>query len=210
MPADDKSPSTDPRIRRTERAVITAARQLFEAQGYTATTMTQIAERADCAPRTLFLRFATKADLLRRVVDETFAGIAGPGEELANARARTLMGTLDERLRAFAEGVADVLVRTGPLFAVAREAEASEPAIRAAFDTARRDTLANSHRMWRHLADDGLLHPGVDVSWVADTTGLLASADTYLLMTTTLAWTRDELAAWLHRTWTHFATTPSR
>jgi hypothetical protein len=29
-------------------------------------------------------------------------------------------------------------------------------------------------------------------------------------MTTTLAWTRDELAAWLHRTWTHFATTPSR
>ncbi|MFM6847807.1 MAG: TetR/AcrR family transcriptional regulator [Terrabacter sp.] len=210
MPRDDKSPNVDPRIRRTERAVIAAAKELFETQGYASTTMTQIAQHAECAPRTLFLRFATKADLLRRVVDATFAGLAEPGEGLTAARARLKAGTLDERLRAFAEGVADVLVRTGPLFAVAREAEASEPSIRAGFDEARRDTLANSHRMWQHLADDGLLHPDVDVAWVADTTGLLASADTYLLMSTTLAWSRDELAAWLHRTWTHFATTPSR
>lgn len=107
-------------------------------------------------------------------------------------------------IRFWADGAADALERTGALFAVAREAEASEPVIPAAFDAARRDTLANAHRMWRRLADDALLHPDVDVSWVADTTALLASPDTYLLMKATLGWSRDEHAAWLHRTLTHF------
>lgn len=200
----------DPRIRRTETAVLAAAKELFERQGYAATTMSQIAHRADCAQRTLFLRFHTKADLLQRVVDQTFIGPEGSAPDLAARRARMhTAATLEERLRAFAEGAADALVRTGPMFAVAREAEASEPSIAAAFDAARRHTLASSHRMWRHLADDGMLHPDIDVTWVADTTGLLASADTYLLIKTTLGWSRDDLAAWLHRTWTHFATTPS-
>ena len=209
MAGTGKREGVDPRIRRTEGAVLAAAKELFERQGYAATTMSQIAQRADCAERTLFLRFSTKADLLKRVVDETFLGLADAAPTTRRSWVRTT-GTLDERLRAFTEGVADAHVRTGPMFAVAREAEASEPVIAAAFDAARRDTLATSHRMWRGLADDGLLHPDVDVAWVAETTGLLASADTYLLMTTTVGWSRDELAGWLHRTWTHFATTPSR
>ena len=208
MATDDKR--VDPRIRRTERAVLAAAKELFERQGYAATTMAQIARRADCAQRTLFLRFSTKADLLKRVVDDTFLGSVEAGPDFTTRQERALTAaTLDERLRAFADGVADAHARTGPMFAVAREAEASEPVIAAAFDTARRDTLANSHRMWRQLADDGLLPPDVDVEWVANTTGLLASADTFLLLSTTIGWSRDEVAAWLHRTWTHFATTPS-
>jgi AcrR family transcriptional regulator len=205
-----KRQRTDPRIRRTERAVIEAARSLFEGQGYAATTMTQIAARAECAERTLFLRFHTKAELLMKVVDETFRGPLEPEDAVpgwvVRSRAAT---TLDARLGAFAEGVAEILVRTGPLFGVAREAEASEPLIAAAFDAARRETMANIDRMWRQLADDGLLHPNVDVQWAAETTGLLAGADTYLLISKTLSWSRDDLAAWLHRTWTHFATTPS-
>ena len=199
----------DPRIRRTERAVLAAAKELFERQGYAATTMTQIARRADCAERTLFLRFATKADLLKRVVDDTFLGDPGDDVDLRSHDAVRPVGTLDERLRAFADRVADAHARTGRMFAVAREAEASEPVIAASFDAARRNTIAGSYRMWRGLADDGLLHPDVDVDWVASTTGLLASADTYLLMSTTIGWSRDQVADWLHRTWTHFATTPS-
>lgn len=213
MIGDSKSNRVDPRIRRTERAVITAARELFESQGYAATTMAQIAHRADCAERTLFLRFNTKAELLNRVTDDTLHGADQPAPAraaLQARRARMLSGpTLHERLHAWADGAADALERTGGLFAVAREAEASEPVIAAAFDAARRDTLANGRRMWRSLADAGLLHPDVDVDWVADTTALLASADTYLLMKATLGWSRDQHATWLYRTLTHFATTPS-
>lgn len=212
MEEADKSKRVDPRIRRTEHAVLAAARELFERNGYAATTMAQIAQRADCAERTLFLRFSSKAELLMRVTDETFLGGDGPGPEREALRARraqlTSAPTLLERLSAWASGAADALERTGPLFAVAREAEASEPAVAAAFDEARRSTLSNAHRMWRSLADAGLLHPDVDVDWAADTTALLMSADTYLLMKATLDWSRDEHVAWLLRTLTHFATTP--
>jgi hypothetical protein len=78
-----------------------------------------------------------------------------------------------------------------------------------AFNAARADTLATSRRMWQSLADDGLLPPGVDVDWVAETTGLLAAADTYLLIQATVRWTPDQLRNWLYRTWIHLATTPS-
>ena len=45
MSGDVKRPRTDPRIRRTERAVVEAARSLFEAQGYAATTMGEGAQK---------------------------------------------------------------------------------------------------------------------------------------------------------------------
>lgn len=48
----------------TRRAIADAARQLFDAQGYADTTIDQIAERADVAPRTLFRYFDSKEALL--------------------------------------------------------------------------------------------------------------------------------------------------
>jgi AcrR family transcriptional regulator len=200
-----KGETTDRRVRRSERAIIAAARDLFTEQGYAHTTIGQIAQRADCAERTVFLRFGSKADLFRRVVDDTFAG----GDHAAGLLRAATAPTLEERIGAFADGAARILTRTGPLFRVAREAEAIEPDIARAFAAARADTLATSRRMWQRLADDGLLHPGVDVDWVAETTGLLAAADTYLLIQATLRWTPDQLRNWLYRTWIHLATTPS-
>jgi len=207
--AEGKSTGVDPRIRRTEQAVVPAARELFERQGYAATTMAQIAERAGYAERTLFLRFGSKAELLKRVVDDTFLGSENRAELDARRTRMRTAATLEGRLRAFAEGAADALVRTGPLFAVAREAEITEPLIADAFAAARHDARSQGRRFWKGLADDGLLHPEVDLDWVVDTLGLLASPDTYLLIQATLGWSRDQLAAWLFRTWTHFATTPS-
>jgi AcrR family transcriptional regulator len=200
-----KGGTSDRRIQRSERAIMAAARELFTEQGYAHTTIGQVAERADCAERTVFLRFGSKADLFRRVVGETFTGADDPAVLLRAATAPTL----DERIGAFADRATHILTRTGPLFRVAREAEAIDPDIAQAFNAARADTLATSRRMWQSLADDGLLHPDVDVDWVAETTGLLAAADTYLLIQATVRWTPDQLRNWLYRTWIHLATTPS-
>ncbi len=48
----------------TRRAIVDSARLLFEEQGYAETTVDQIAEHADVAPRTFFRYFATKEALL--------------------------------------------------------------------------------------------------------------------------------------------------
>src|SRR5690349_10737357 len=58
------------RIQETRRAILDAARRLFEANGYVETTVDQIAEAADVAPRTFFRYFPNKEMLLFADFDE--------------------------------------------------------------------------------------------------------------------------------------------
>lgn len=53
--------------------------------------------------------------------------------------------------------------------------------------------------------DDGLLPPECDLSWLADTTSVLAHAETYLLMRETLQMTPGEYEKWLGVTWRRMA-----
>ena len=65
-------------VARTEAELVEAARALFLEQGYVATTLAQIAERAGVAARTVYVRFGTKAALFMRVVDLALVGDAVP------------------------------------------------------------------------------------------------------------------------------------
>ena len=60
----------------TRQAILDAAAELFESQGFRATTVAQIAERADVAPRTFFLHFGAKEDLLFSHLDDFIATAA--------------------------------------------------------------------------------------------------------------------------------------
>src|SRR5688572_17986406 len=60
--------------RLTELAVVDAARALFIADGYTATTIAAVARAAGVAPQTVYKAFGTKAALLKRVYDVTLVG----------------------------------------------------------------------------------------------------------------------------------------
>jgi AcrR family transcriptional regulator len=55
---------------RTRDAIVTAAYELFAAKGYAETTIDEIAERADIAPRTFFRYFPTKEAVLFDGSDE--------------------------------------------------------------------------------------------------------------------------------------------
>ncbi|MEF3405628.1 TetR/AcrR family transcriptional regulator [Agromyces sp. CCNWLW203] len=61
------------RKRRTTRdAIATAATELFVARGFAQTTIAEIAGRADVAPRTFFLHFASKEDVLFHHLERSF------------------------------------------------------------------------------------------------------------------------------------------
>src|SRR5262245_6715864 len=55
--------------RRTRLAILDSAIQLFWAQGYAATTITQIAETVDVAPSTVFKYFPTKVEIVFSMLD---------------------------------------------------------------------------------------------------------------------------------------------
>ena len=87
--------------------------------------------------------------------------------------------------------------RTGALFAVAQQAAAVEPLIAAAWQEGREQTRHTQAVFCTRLADDGLLPPGTDLTWLIDTSTVLVAAETYLLVTRMLGWDLDAYEAWV-------------
>lgn len=211
MPSEVNPPARGSRAERTEQAIVAAAHELFAQRGYRGTALTDVAKAAGVSDRTIYVRFATKAHLLKRVVDVALVGDALPIALADRDWIDTVMNapTLEERLAADAEGTALMMDRIAPVLAVAMQAEADEPLIAAAAQAARESTLEQVRAFWEKLHRDGLMSAEADLEWVIATSALLANAETYVHMTRTLRWTPPEYQAWRHRTWRHLAMAPA-
>jgi len=60
--------AADPRVRRTQAAVVEAARALFLSRGYAGTTVDDIAARAGLTKRTFYNNYSDKAALFRQII----------------------------------------------------------------------------------------------------------------------------------------------
>jgi AcrR family transcriptional regulator len=200
------------RVLENEERIVRAARELFVRDGYQATTLTAVADAAGVAHRTVYVRFGTKAALLKRVVDVAIVGDLAPVDMVSRQwyRTATTAPTLDERIAAFAEGSARLMMSAADVIAVARQAEPSEPLLAAAAEAGRAATRDAVRTFWTHARDDGLLPTGSDLTWLADTTSVLAHAETYLLMRQTLQVTPERYQDWLTTTWNRMAAGATR
>ncbi len=187
----------------TEARLVAAASELFVERGYSATTLTEVADQAGLAARTVYLHFATKAELLRRCIGIAIVGGTAPVPLVDRdwMTAAVTAPTLDGRIRRMAAVTAQLMHRTGPLLEVARQAAAVEPEIAAAAQAGRDDTRRTLREFWERAATDGLLPTGGDLVWLSETASLLAQADTYLLLRATTGWDIDAYKQWLATTW---------
>jgi AcrR family transcriptional regulator len=194
----------------TERRIVAAATDLFLADGYVATTLEAVARRARVAARTVYVRFGTKAALFKRVIDVAVVGDTEPVDVLGRTwmieamTGRTLAG----RIAGGAAVGRQIMERTGALFAVAQQAAAVEPLIAGYWQQGREQTRHAQQVFWTRVADDGLLPPGTDLTWLIDTATVIAAAETYLLVTRMLGWDLDTYQAWVAATWTRMLTGP--
>lgn len=189
-------------VARTESRILAAATPLFLERGYTATTIEEIAEAADVGARTVFVRFASKAALLKRVVDVAVVGDTAPVDVLRRDWMQLALRapTASDRLAALAGASRQIMARTGPLFAVAQQAAAVEPLIERYWQEGREATRHAQRMIWTRMADDGLLDRAIDLDWIVDTASVLAGAETYLLVTRMTGWDLDTYENWLVRT----------
>lgn len=193
------------RVAETEEKILRAATALFLRDGYTATTLTAVAAHARVGARTVYVRFGTKAALLKRAVDVAFAGDTAPIDLLGRPWF-ILAGTAPtstERITALTRGTREMMERAGDILAVALQAAAVEPDLAAATEAGRKATHANITRFWKQLADDGLLPAGHDLDWLIDTTTVLVHAETYLLARAMIGWDPDRYERWLATTLSH-------
>jgi AcrR family transcriptional regulator len=201
-PASALPPLRQAQIAQTEQRILAAATELFLADGYVATTLEAVAKRAQVGPRTVYVRFGTKAALFKRVVDVAIVGDTEPVDVLGRdwAQAALTAPTAAERISASAAVSRQIMERTGALFAVAQQAAAVEPLIAAQWQQGRKQTRYAHAVIWTRMTEDGLLDPGLDLDWLIDTSTILASAETYLLITRLTSWDLDTYQDWLATT----------
>jgi AcrR family transcriptional regulator len=199
-------------VAHTEQRILAAATELFLEGGYLATTLEAVARRAQVGARTVYLRFGTKAALFKRVVDVAIVGDTEPVDVLGRdwMQAALTAPTAAERIAASAAAGRQIMQRTGPLFAVAQQAASVEPLIAGFWQQGREQSRRVHALFWTRMAEDGLLDPAVDLAWLIDTTGILAAAETYLLVTRMAGWDLDAYERWLARTLSQLMASPAR
>jgi AcrR family transcriptional regulator len=126
----------------TEARLVRAATELFIQRGYAATTLADVATHAGLAARTVYVRFANKADLLLRCFGVAIAGDTEPIPVADRSWMQEAMSapTLDQRITLMASITARLMDRAGPLLNVMQQAAATEPSIDTAAQAARDDT----------------------------------------------------------------------
>jgi AcrR family transcriptional regulator len=192
------------RSREIEERVVAAAHDLFVRQGYARTTLTQVADAAGVAERTVYVRFGTKAALLNRVIGVALVGDVDPVpvKEREWVRRATSAPTLAERITELARGAATLMQRAADVLAVGFEVAGQEPELAEASQRGREGTLDVVRTFWASAARDGLLPHDVDRAWLTQASSLLVQAEGYLLGRRTLGWTPSRYRRWLERSLT--------
>lgn len=192
------------RVAETETRILLAATELFVRRGYSATTLTAVADAAGVAHRTVYVRFGNKAQLLKRAVDVAIAGDTADQDVRGRPPFQLALSapTAAERIAAYARATREIMGRAGEILAVASQAEGSEPEIAAAAQAGREATRDLVFEFWTAMAADGLTPAGCDLHWLAATASMLAHADSFLLASRTLPMSLDEYESWLGASWT--------
>jgi len=178
--------------------MLDAARALFIENGYVATSVGSIAERADVAPETIYSTFGTKRALLAEVVDVTVAGDVDAPPVMEQAWVAALRAEPDarRRLAILASNGAALLARRAAIDHVVAAAAASDPEIATLRDTGKAQRLAGQRELLRIVAGASGLRDGLDLDVAADTLYAIGSPETYRLLVVERGWTTDRFARW--------------
>jgi AcrR family transcriptional regulator len=181
---------TNARSRRTRATLLAAARDLLEESGFEALTMAAVADRAGVTRRSVYLHFASRAELVGGLFDHV-AGAEGLQESLDRVWAQPeAVGALDEWARHLARYHTRVLAVDR---AVERVRRADEDAARHRQRVVR-GKLAGCRRLAQRLEDENVLSAGWTVDTAADMLFALSSSDVVEGLTVDRRWPRTKLA----------------
>ena len=183
----------------TRRRVLDAAETLFIRDGYSATTMTAIADQADVAVQTLYAVFGNKRTILlelinARVTDDDHADTL-PGRDDWQAMERET--DPHRQIALFAAIATRIATRSAAINEVMVAAAGADPEIAAISEQQRHARYKDQRRLARSLASKDALRHGTTADLAADIIWAIATTRTYRALVGERRWTTDQYQRWL-------------
>lgn len=150
----------------------------------------------------MYLAFATKATLLRQVIQLSVQGDEAetPLSERPEWR-QLLAGPVDQFFARFAAQYANLMTRTAELIALGEAAAATDSELAVHRERAHAETRANLRALAAELKRRGALNPDTSEQKAADTIYAIATdVGVFLRLTRDCGWTAGEYASLITRT----------
>ena len=189
----------DEQARRTRRTIVTAARDLFLAQGYAAATIDAIAEAAHVSRRTVFNAVGGKVVLLKLALEWAMVGDDEPIAMADRPTVKAIQAERDPRkaLTLWANTVVDVAARVAPISAVLYAAADGDPDAAELLADEARTRMFGATAFVRYLASLDALAADINEQQAADLCWALMDGHLYQLLVTERGWTAAAFTQWL-------------
>jgi AcrR family transcriptional regulator len=189
----------DEQARRTRRAIVTAAHDLFVAQGYAATTIDAIAEAAHVSRRTVFNSVGGKGALLKLAMDWAIVGDDEPIALADRPAIKAILAESDPRkaIMMWVQTVADVADRTAQLGEVLNAAADIDPAAAELLAEASSNRMSGAFAFVRYLASLDGLAAGMTEQRAAELCWALTDGHLHRLLVAQRGWSSADFTRWL-------------
>ena len=180
-------------------AVVLAARDLFERDGFRPTTIAAIAERAGVSAESVYKSFGTKAAVAKAVFDLV---IAGDDEPVPVAERPAMQAVRDEpdvrrKIEMFVEGLAQRQARSARVQILIRDGRHVDDSLGPIWAKLNDEGLTGMTMLGRHLLETGQLRDGIGLDEVRDVLWNYLAIDSYERLVLTQGWPLGRYSRWL-------------
>jgi AcrR family transcriptional regulator len=186
---------------RTRQLILDAALELFTGQGYAATPMTAIAERAGVALDTVYASVGRKPELARLLIETAISGgsQAIPAEERDYVQAIRAAADAETKIAIYAAAMRGIAGRLAPVLSIIQQAAPAEPELAALWRQIADRRAANMRLFAADLAEVASLR--VDPGDAADIIWATNAPELYQLLVTQRGWSPERYEQFLAETW---------
>jgi AcrR family transcriptional regulator len=194
-----RSAVRDDQARATRRSIVKAAAELFQRDGYAATTIDAIAAAAGVSRKTVFTVGGSKFALLKNAFDWSLVGDDEPIPMVEREPVQRIIATTDpgQAVRRWAEMITDTAHRVSPIGAVLVAAAQVDADAAAMLRTSDAHRLEGARAFVDHLASIGGLRAGIDPIEAADLCWLAMGHEPYQRLVIERGWPPDRYRSWL-------------
>jgi AcrR family transcriptional regulator len=180
-------------------AIVLAAKELFERDGFRQTTIAAIAEDAGVSPESVYKGFGTKAALAKAVFDFVIAGddVPVPVAHRAEADAIRAEPEAARKIMLYTRGLALRQHRSARVQILIRDGRHTDETLAAVWEQLLAERLNGMTMLGQHLAQSGQLSDRIDFTEVRDVLWTYTAVELYELLVLERGWSVDRYAEWL-------------